>query len=266
MSNRIIHHVPTIFDPMEMYVPTIFDEFDETEMQMQNLAIGSRGPACELYFDGACKGNPGTAGIGFLLRYSSGKEIERFSSFLGHQFTNNAAEYKALIAGLQHALDQGITAIKAYGDSELVCRQVNGEYKINKEWLKRYYNTVWQLLRRFESYAVVHVRREMNRDADELANQGVDQRSVDTSPAAQDKVMRRCRTPSDAKLYVLEKRCEGIAQLQFILDTIKSDSPKSYAAVQELCSVIKQEKVIFAGFQDSSQLKHICMCCLLAQY
>lgn len=162
-------------------------------------------PPCELYFDGACRGNPGMAGIGFLLKDSSGQVIERFSSLLGYVFTNNAAEYKALIAGLQHALDHGITAIKVYGDSELVCKQVNGEYKINKEWLRRYYNNVRQLLVKFESWEVSHVHREENRAADALANQGIIRASVNTSSAALHEAMQHCMTPSEAKLYILQK-------------------------------------------------------------
>jgi hypothetical protein len=100
---------------------------------MQKLNKDRRGPvtvvagfpshSCKLYFDGACRGNPGTAGIGFLLKDSKGQVIERFNHLLGYELTNNVAEYKALIAGVQHALDHGITNIEAQGDSELICKQ-----------------------------------------------------------------------------------------------------------------------------------------------
>eukprot|EP00253_Pinus_taeda_P012019 PITA_12019 len=250
--------------------------FEEKNIQMQKGNIGSLKPVtrsvdfasspCRLYFGGACRGNPGNAGIGFLLIDSKGEVIERFSSFLGYQFTNNAAEFKALICGLQHAKDHGITAIKAYGDSELVCRQVNGDCKIKKEWLWRYCVEAWQLLDRFESHEVVHVRREENEAADALANQGIDRPSIDTSPASRNKVIQNCMTPEEAQIYVPDKRCEGVLQLNFVLETIKYSLPISYAAVQELCYEIEHRQVSFPGSDDGSELNDICMSCLLAQF
>merc|ERR1711915_534215 len=97
--------------------------------------------AAALHFDGACRGNPGTAGTGFVLRDGNGRVIERFSRLLGYNLTNNVAEYKALIAGLRHALANGISDIVAYGDSELVCNQVNGQYRVRDRRLERYYNS-----------------------------------------------------------------------------------------------------------------------------
>eukprot|EP00253_Pinus_taeda_P024572 PITA_24572 len=256
----------------------VLSVFEEKNMQLQKLNIGrdelvsrpvhsaSASSPCELYFGGACRGNSGAAGIGFLLIDSNGEVIERFSSFLGYQFTNNAAEFKALIAGLQHALGHGIRDIKAYGDSDLVCSLVNGECMIKKEWLRRYCDEAWYLLNKFASREVVHVRREENEAADGLANQGIDQLSIDTSPAAQDKVINNCMTPRRATFYVLGKRCEGVVQLSFILETIKSALPISYAAVEELCSEMENRHNSFPGSDDGSELNDVCMSCLLAQF
>nr|ADE76020.1 unknown [Picea sitchensis] len=241
---------------------------------MQKLHKGGRGPVtgaasfrsppCKLYFDGACRGNPGTAGIGFLLKDSNGEVVERFCSLLGYKLTNNVAEYKALIAGLQHALDHGITSIQAYGDSELICKQVNGQYRVANRRLARYYNTVCQLLGKFESHEVLHVPRDENCAADDLANDGIDRPVVDTSSAAQLRVIQRCRTPEGAKKFILEKRSEGILQLRFILDTIQFALPKSYDAVQELSSNVLHDMDMCPDCQDDSQ-HYICMSCLLAQ-
>jgi len=196
----------------------------------------SRAVAATLHFDGACRGNPGTAGTGFVLRDGNGRVIERFSRLLGYNLTNNVAEYKALIAGLRHALRNGITDIVAYGDSDLLCNQVNGQYQVRDERLRRYYNTVLQLLRRFQTGRVLYVPREQNQEADRLANRGIEEDPVEDCT---DEILRRCRTPQGAMNYVLEKRCEGFSQLCFILDTIQQNFPDSYAAIQQWCGGIE---------------------------
>jgi ribonuclease HI len=92
--------------------------------------------------------------------------------------TNNVAEYEALIWGLQTALDQGVTALRVCADSELMVRQVNGVYRVKNEGLKPLHAKARSLLGRFVSVEVVHVRREQNSAADDLANQAMDIRAT----------------------------------------------------------------------------------------
>ncbi|GAB4454448.1 MAG: ribonuclease HI family protein [Armatimonadaceae bacterium] len=126
-----------------------------------------------MHTDGAAKGNPGPSGIGVAL-YRAG-ESEPFATvaeFIG-ETTNNVAEYKALIRGLQEALERGADEVEARTDSELMARQIAGRYKVSSTLLLPLYREALSLLERFEKSAVVHVPRAENALADKLANQGV---------------------------------------------------------------------------------------------
>ena len=126
-----------------------------------------------LHTDGGARGNPGPAGIGAVLYDEGGREIGHVSKSLDPT-TNNVAEYKALIAGLELALDQGITEIDVRCDSQLVVSQVTGEWKIKNDQLRSLAAKAERLLYRFERYSIDHVRREANARADELANEAMD--------------------------------------------------------------------------------------------
>jgi len=127
--------------------------------------------------DGGARGNPGPAGAGFVLEAPDGTVVRSGGRFLG-ETTNNVAEYEALIWGLKTALDEGVTEIEVRADSELVVRQVNGHYKCKNAGLVPLHRTACDLLRRFARSRVVHVRREENVAADELANAAMDQRAT----------------------------------------------------------------------------------------
>jgi ribonuclease HI len=127
--------------------------------------------------DGGARGNPGPAGAGFVLEDASGSVVRSGGRYLGC-VTNNIAEYQALIWGLETALDQGVTALRICADSELVVRQINGQYRVKNEGLKPLFAKAKSLLGRFPSVEMVHVRREMNAAADDLANQAMDSRST----------------------------------------------------------------------------------------
>ncbi|KAB3533231.1 ribonuclease HI family protein [Alkaliphilus serpentinus] len=126
-----------------------------------------------MYSDGGARGNPGTAGIGVLIEDEAGNPIKEISQFLGVQ-TNNVAEYKALSRGLEVALDMGITDITCYLDSELVVKQIKGEYKVKNEGLIPLYNMIKPLIKDFNSFKIEHIRREQNKKADKLANEAMD--------------------------------------------------------------------------------------------
>jgi dinuclear metal center YbgI/SA1388 family protein len=126
-----------------------------------------------LYTDGGARGNPGPAGIGARLLTASGDVVEELADSIGTA-TNNVAEYQALIAGLETALDRGVERLDVFLDSELVVRQVNGEYKVKDAGLKPLHRQACLLLSRFHEVDVRHVRREQNAAADALVNQAID--------------------------------------------------------------------------------------------
>jgi ribonuclease HI len=131
-----------------------------------------------LFTDGGARGNPGPAGIGVVLRDGAGEVIGEIAEGIG-ETTNNVAEYSALIAGLELALSKGVTEIEVFMDSELVISQLKGEWKIKNDRLRILAVKARALLERFQPYSLSHVRRELNSDADKLANQGMDAAMLD---------------------------------------------------------------------------------------
>ncbi len=119
--------------------------------------------------DGLSKGNPGTAAIGATIKDERGKILATISKRIGIT-TNNVAEYQALISALQKAIKLGGTQVVIRADSELMIRQLNGRYKIKSEGLKPLYIEVTQLLAKFEAVSLKHIPRELNAEADKLAN------------------------------------------------------------------------------------------------
>ncbi|MFY9813410.1 MAG: ribonuclease HI family protein [Dehalococcoidales bacterium] len=122
--------------------------------------------------DGLSKGNPGTAAIGATIKDERGKTLAAISKRIGIT-TNNVAEYKALIAALQQAKKMGGTQVEIRADSELMIRQLNGRYKIKSAGLKPLYIEATQLLMKFETVSLKHIPRELNAEADQLANDAV---------------------------------------------------------------------------------------------
>jgi ribonuclease HI len=127
--------------------------------------------------DGASRGNPGPASYAVVLRDPAGKVILELAKNLGRE-TNNVAEYYALLAALDYATSHGIRALRIRSDSELLVRQMQGRYKVKSADLKPLHERASKLARQLEYFAIEHVRRELNRDADELANVALDQAGV----------------------------------------------------------------------------------------
>jgi len=128
-----------------------------------------------LYTDGASRGNPGEAGAGFVILDEQGGELSARGSYLG-TCTNNAAEYQALILGLKQAARLGARKIEIFLDSQLIVRQIQGLYKVKSSDLQPLFAKVQRLLATFEKYEISHIPREQNKRADQLANQGIDDR------------------------------------------------------------------------------------------
>jgi len=126
----------------------------------------------QIYSDGAARGNPGPAGIGVVVKHGN-KTIAEVAEYLG-KTTNNIAEYLAFIRGLEEALACGAKEVECYADSELLVRQINGEYRVKNEGLVPLFHHAESLLKRFTHHKVIHIRREKNEEADRLSNQGID--------------------------------------------------------------------------------------------
>ena len=125
--------------------------------------------------DGASRGNPGPAGAGAVLSNPLGEVAAQLARYLG-ETTNNVAEYQALILGLREAVRLGARKLQVFADSELLVRQLNGQYRVKAPHLLPLWRLAKNELQNFEAYTVSHVPRAENRLADELANQGIDQR------------------------------------------------------------------------------------------
>ena len=125
----------------------------------------------ELFIDGACRGNPGQAAIGVVIK-SDGRVVKQLSASIG-EATNNIAEYTALIYGLQEALILRSDSVKVNTDSELLYHQITGNYKIKNPTLKFLYALVRHLLEGFKTFEIRHVRRDRNKTADDLASKAI---------------------------------------------------------------------------------------------
>ncbi len=125
----------------------------------------------EIYTDGACSGNPGPAGIGFVIR-ENGKIIKECAKGIGAA-TNNIAEYTALIYALQEALILKADAVSVKSDSELMCRQIQGIYKVKNANIKPLFDQIQHLVGGFRSFKIEHVFRQENKDADALSKKAI---------------------------------------------------------------------------------------------
>jgi ribonuclease HI len=129
--------------------------------------------------DGAARGNPGPAGIGVVIGQEHGTYRRELSEYIG-EATNNAAEYQALLLALKEAAKLQATGIRVRSDSELLVRQMEGRYRVKHPRLSELHARARDLIRAFRSFQIEHVRRELNREADALANRAID-RALDGS-------------------------------------------------------------------------------------
>lgn len=127
--------------------------------------------------DGASRGNPGPASYAVVIRDAGGGIVLELSKHIGRE-TNNVAEYYALLAALDYAVAHGIGALRVRSDSELLVRQMQGRYKVKSADLRPLHERAAKLARQLIYFQIEHVRREMNRDADALANVALDRAGV----------------------------------------------------------------------------------------
>jgi ribonuclease HI len=123
--------------------------------------------------DGGSRGNPGPAAVGVVVQDADGGVLEEVGERIGDA-TNNVAEYRAVLLGIERALALGATELELVGDSELIVRQVKGEYKVKDASLRELHGEVRRALTPLESWTIRHVRREANAEADRLVNETLD--------------------------------------------------------------------------------------------
>jgi ribonuclease HI len=129
-----------------------------------------------IYTDGASRNNPGEAGAGIFILQDD-KPIEKIARYLGTT-TNNIAEYTAAIIGLEHAVKLGAASVRLNADSELLVKQLNGQYRVKNEGLKPLYLKVKELIAKIGNVEVQYIPREKNKEADALANKAIDEKIV----------------------------------------------------------------------------------------
>lgn len=123
--------------------------------------------------DGAARGNPGPAAIGVTIKDNKGNLITSISRRIGRT-TNNQAEYRAIIAGLEKAVKLGVKQVKVYSDSELVVKQINGSYRVKNTSLRILYENVLKLAGSLERFSIEHIPRSRSTEVDNLANKALD--------------------------------------------------------------------------------------------
>jgi ribonuclease HI len=128
----------------------------------------------EVFVDGASRGNPGPAGMGVIFRQEKGPTLLTLKEYLG-ETTNNVAEYRALLAALEEAARRGFKRLRIHTDSQLMERQLNGVYRVRQPHLIGLYQQALRDLTKLEQYEILHVPRELNKEADELANKAIEE-------------------------------------------------------------------------------------------
>ena len=179
--------------------------FGEAEPERKAIA------AYQANVDGGSRGNPGPAAYGVVVRDPRGEIVARLKKYIGNN-TNNVAEYFGLIAALDYAQNHGIRGLRVESDSELMVKQMRGQYKVKSAELKPLFERAKKMSQTFESFRISHVYREQNKEADALVNQALDETSGPglassagaQKPAAKDATMRLVARYSDGVLQPYE--------------------------------------------------------------
>lgn len=125
------------------------------------------------FTDGGSRGNPGPSGYGVVVQAENGETLAELSEFLGMR-TNNVAEYSGLLAALEYAVAHGLRRLRVISDSELMVKQMRGQYRVQSPDLRPLYEEAKRRAARLEGFRIEHVLRGKNKKADELANQAMD--------------------------------------------------------------------------------------------
>jgi len=142
----------------------------------EDSSRGAAAYAIKANIDGGARGNPGPAAYGVVVRDAKGEIIAELAEYLGNQ-TNNFAEYSGLLAALEYAVREKIPTVKVLSDSELLVKQMKGQYRVKSPGLLELYERARALVRKLERFSIDHVLRQYNREADRLVNKVLDGRA-----------------------------------------------------------------------------------------
>jgi phosphoribosylglycinamide formyltransferase-1 len=198
-----------------------------------------------IYTDGGSRGNPGPAAAGFILASPNGNQIQSKALFLG-QTTNNVAEYTAIVKALEAAKQIGAKRVAVFSDSELLVKQINGQYKVRSEQIRPFFQQAVSLINEFEECKVKHITRDKNQEADELVNQALNlEQDIENRPGA--KATPAAKNKKPVRLGVLISG--GGTTLMNILECIKKGQLNAEVAVviSSLSTVAGVEKAKAAG-------------------
>jgi ribonuclease HI len=176
--------------------------FGDSEPERKPLA------SYQANIDGGSRGNPGPASYGVVVRDPNGEIVARLKKYIGKS-TNNVAEYFGLIAALDYAEAQGIRALRIQSDSELLVKQMRGQYKVKSEDLRPLFERAKKMSQGLEAFRIEHVYREQNREADALANQALDETSRTGPPAAS---VEAKESPVETSMRLLARCQDGKLQ------------------------------------------------------
>jgi ribonuclease HI len=177
--------------------------FGEPEPERKTIA------AYQANIDGGSRGNPGPAAYGVVIRDPRGEIVARLKKYIGNN-TNNVAEYFGLIAALDYAQTHEIRALRVESDSELLVKQMHGQYKVKSEELRPLFERAKKMSQTLATFRIGHVYREQNREADALVNQALDE-TAGTGPGGR----AEGKKPVDAKdasIRLLARYQDGVLQ------------------------------------------------------
>ena len=197
-----------------------------------------------MHIDGAARGNPGPAAYAIVLARPGQPVIEEAQSI--GTATNNVAEYTALVEGLQMASELGVKKLAVFSDSELLVKQMNGEYRVKNEDLKPLYAEAKELAATFEKFTITHVRRDQNKRADLLGNEALDGRPRRRGEPPPPRAPMRPRAPA-VSVGDATVRDDALAILQSAAETwaARGVGAVSAAAVwDQLWSVLEEGNVL----------------------
>src|SRR5712691_12957040 len=162
-------------------------------------AASSAAAAYRANIDGGSRGNPGPASYGVVIRDPRGEVVAKLKKYIGRS-TNNVAEYYGLIAALDYAQSHGIRALRVESDSELLVRQMRGQYKVKSAELRPLFERARKMAQSFSSFKIEHVYRDQNAEADALANQALDETSGAPARIAPDSPAAKLQPPRPRKI------------------------------------------------------------------
>src|SRR5438477_4745685 len=183
------------------------------------------------HVDGGARGNPGPAGYGVVITDQTGRKVASLSEYLGHQ-TNNYAEYNGLLAALAYAIEHGHKALKVVADSELLVKQIRGEYKVKSPTLLELYQRARKMIPQLEWFSIQHTLRGGNQEADRLAN------------LAMDKGMGRNRSETSNVTTGEQARRSMEASAH---SSVPTSAPPSRLRGQEFSGVVRDGVIVVQG-------------------